>query len=64
MTFEEEKEHVKREHRRVWDWLLSARTLNCRPFFDDNDEMYFSQAERRNQDAGISEPGTCAQRKP
>ena len=61
MTFEEEKEHVKREHRRVWDWLLDADTLDItRPLFDDNDEMYFSQAERRKHDAGIPQRGPRA----
>ena len=50
MTFEEEIEHVKREHPRVWNHLLGVDDMAVTlPAFDDNDEMYFSQAERRQK---------------
>lgn len=51
MTWEEEVEHVKREHRRVWDWLLDADSMPpTLPEFDDNDEMYFSRKEKEERD--------------
>ena len=48
MTFEEEVEHVKREHRRVWDWLIKPDGPVQLPKFNDDDEMYFTKEERDN----------------
>lgn len=54
MTLAEEIEHVKREHPRVWNYLLGVDDMAVTlPSFDENDEMFFSQAEkeaRRNEE--------------
>ena len=54
MTFEAEVEHVKKEHRRVWDWLLGTDNLHVTlPTFNDDDEpdyegKYLTKEESEN----------------
>ena len=50
MTLAEEIELVKREHQRVWNYLLGVDDMAVTlPSFDENDEMFFSQAEKEAQ---------------
>ena len=54
MTFEEEIEHVKREHPRVWAWALGVNCMEVTlPKFNDDDEpdyegKYLTKEERDN----------------
>lgn len=42
MTWEEEVEHVKTEHPRVWQWLLGVDSIKVSlPHFDDDDEPHY-----------------------
>ena len=42
MTFEQELEHVKREHPKVYNWLLGVDDLKVSlPIFDDDDEPHY-----------------------
>ena len=62
MSFEEEINHVKKEHPRVWAYLLGVDALQpALPKFDDNDDMYFTDQERRERDGkGIFKSRPCA----
>jgi hypothetical protein len=51
MTFEEEKEHVKREHPRVWEWLLGVDNMQVSlPTFNDDDEPDYRTKEEQDND--------------
>lgn len=57
MTLEEELEHVKIEHPRVWEWLLGVNHMQVTlPTFDDNDEPdyegKYKTKEERDNDQG------------
>lgn len=50
MTLAEEIELVKREHPRVWNYLLGVDDMAVTlPKFDENDEMFFSQKEKEER---------------
>lgn len=55
MTLEEEVDHVKREHPRVWNHLLGVDSMKVTlPKFDDNDTMYFTEHKRSEHHACVS----------
>lgn len=50
MTLEEELQHVRQAHPRVWNHLLGVDAMDTTlPKFDDNDEMYFSRKEKEER---------------